>query len=187
MNIVLKKIEKDDLELLRKWRMQENVTKYMLTDPIISIEDEINWYNKIMNDDTREDYVIMADNIRIGYYGITNIDRNLKSCYIGFYIGDDNYRGKGLFKEIQAMAEDIIINELKLMSINIEVLENNPIIKTYYKIGFENSNLINRHIVKNGESLVVINLNKQTNKQTNIIFINNYLKLLMQIYCRKCA
>lgn len=164
MSIKFKKIDIYDLEQLRMWRMQENVTKYMITDPSITPEYQIKWFDRISKDNSRLDYVISVDDVKIGYYGITGINHELKSCEVGFYIGNDNYRGKGLFREIQAMAENIIVNELNLVLINIEVLENNPIIKVYYRLGFKKSNLPNRHIIKNGESLVVINLNKQINR-----------------------
>ena len=167
MNIKLIKIDKDDIELLRNWRMQENVTKYMLTDPIITKESQLEWFNKINNDESRIDYVIVCDDVKIGYYGITNIDYEKSSCEIGFYIGDNKYRGKGLFRFIHEYAENIIFNKLNLKSITVNVLENNPIIKTYYELGFKDTNVPKNNIFKNGESFVIINLNKQANKQTN--------------------
>ena len=136
MNIQFEKVNKVDLELLRNWRMNENVTKYLLTDPIISRNDQLNWYKSIKKDITRRDYLILVDDDKIGYYGITNIEYKTFSCEIGFYIGNDCYRGKGLFREIQKIAEDIIVNELKLNIIHVRVLDENPILKTYLNIGF---------------------------------------------------
>lgn len=160
MNIILKKIEKDDLELLRKWRMQENVTKYMLTDPTITPESQIEWFNKILNDNTRQDYIIVVDDVRIGYYGITNIDNRFKSCEIGFYIGEDTYRGKGIFKFVQQTIENIIYNDLKLDTIIINVIEYNPILQKYLSNGFVENYDKRTTINKNGNNYNVISLFK---------------------------
>ncbi len=149
MNVKLKKITVDDLELLRNWRMQENVTKYMLTDPIITKESQLEWFNKINNDESRIDYVIVCDNVRIGYYGITNINYENSSCEIGFYIGDNEYRGKGIFRIVQKQIEDKIFNDLELNKIVINVLENNPIIDAYKRNGFTEDLNLKRQIFKN--------------------------------------
>ena len=141
MNIWFKKIDIGDLEILRNWRMQENVTKYLLTDPIISKEDQERWFSQISKDKTRLDYVIMVDDVKIGYYGITNIDFIKGSCEIGFYIGNEDYRGKGLFGQIYYVSENIIIDDLRLNKIIIRVFEDNPILKKYFTLGFlENPN-----------------------------------------------
>lgn len=149
MNVKLKKITVDDLELLRNWRMQENVTKYMLTDPIITKESQLEWFNKINNDESRIDYVIVCDNVRIGYYGITNINYESHSCEIGFYIGNNEYRGKGIFKIVQKQIEDKIFNDLGLNKIVINVLENNPIIDAYKRNGFTEDLNLKKQIFKN--------------------------------------
>lgn len=160
MKVNLKKIEEEDLELLRKWRMQENVTKYMLTDPIITKDSQIEWYKKVICDNSRIDYVIMADDNKIGYYGITNIDNDNNSCEIGFYIGENEYRGKGIFKIVQNKIEDIIFNDLKIKKIFISVLENNPIMESYKKNGFNEDKALEREIVKSNRKYKVFTLYK---------------------------
>lgn len=163
MNVKLKKIDKDDLELLRNWRMQENVTKYMLTDPIITKESQLEWFNKINNDDSRIDYVIVCDDVRIGYYGITNINYENSSCEIGFYIGDNEYRGKGIFKIVQKQIENKIFNDLILSKIVINVLENNPIIDAYKRNGFIEDLNLKKQIFKNNTKYNLLYLYKIKN------------------------
>ena len=161
MNIQLRKIEEKDLELLRQWRMKDNVTKYMLTDPIITKESQLSWYNEIIHDNSRMDYVIECDNVRIGYYGITNINYEYSSCEIGFYIGEDEYRGKGIFKKVQEIVENIVFYELKLKRIIINALEINPIIKSYKKNGYVENESNYNYINKNNINYKAINMYKQ--------------------------
>ena len=40
MAITLREIAEEDLELIMKWRMSEDVTKYMNTNPKLTIEDQ---------------------------------------------------------------------------------------------------------------------------------------------------
>ena len=163
MNVKLKKITVDDLELLRNWRMQENITKYMLTDPIITKESQLEWFNKINNDNARIDYVIVCDGVRIGYYGITNINYENCSCEIGFYIGENEYRGKGIFKIVQKQIEDKIFYDLGLNKIVINVLENNPIIDAYKRNGFTEDLNLKKQIFKNNTKYNLLYLYKIKN------------------------
>lgn len=163
MNISLKKIDENDLDLLRKWRMQENVTKYMLTDPKITKESQLEWFKKINNDETRIDYVIVCEDVRIGYYGITSINYEKFSCEIGFYIGENEYRGKGIFKIVQKQIEDKIFNDLRLNKIVINVLENNPIIDAYKKNGFTEDLYLKKQIFKQNTKYNLLYLYKIKN------------------------
>ena len=165
MKIKFKNIEKYDLELLRNWRMKESVTKFLLTDPEISKEQQIEWFKNISNDNTRYDYIIVCDDVKIGYYGITNINYNNKSCEVGFYIGEDEYRGKGLFKKINSYAENIIFNNLKLEKIYMRVLIDNPILNKYIDLGFEEDIEQRKMYHKNGKEHMMIYLFKQASKQ----------------------
>lgn len=162
MEINLRKIEMKDLELLRTWRMKESVTKYLFTDPIISKDEQINWYNRILLDNRRLDYVIIVNKAVIGYYGITNIDYINKSCEVGFYIGDETYRGIGLFTEIEKCAESVIFNDLELEKIYIEVFEDNPILKKYFQLGFIEYTE-RKTMYKNGYQHIVLRLIKYKN------------------------
>lgn len=40
LDIEFRRIQECDLELLRQWRMQPDITKYMNTDPQITVEDQ---------------------------------------------------------------------------------------------------------------------------------------------------
>ena len=161
MNVELRKIEKEDLEQLRLWRMQENVTKYMLTDPIISSEDQLKWFKKISNDDMRADYVILVDNEVVGYYGITNIDKKYKSCEVGFYIGDEKHRGIGVFSKAHKIIEDIVSHDLKLSQIVIIALKDNPACEAYVNMGFIIDQTYNNECNKSGTSHKLIKLIKK--------------------------
>ncbi len=46
MNVQLKRLTENELELLMNWRMQPDITKMMLTDPVLTLEGQKNGLKK---------------------------------------------------------------------------------------------------------------------------------------------
>ena len=155
MDIQLNKIRKEDLELLRQWRMKENVTKYMFTDPYISTEEQIIWYDRISNDSSRIDFTINVDGKVIGHYYITDIDDEIKECQVGFYIGDDTYRGKGIYTSVQMAINRFVFSELKLSKIVVYSFADNPNCKKYQTLGFFEDKSKDKKYIKNNVEHIV--------------------------------
>ena len=61
--IQLRKIRETDLEKIMKWRMSPEVTKYMFTDPKLTMEKQVIWYNKIQNNEACQYWIILFDEI----------------------------------------------------------------------------------------------------------------------------
>ncbi|RKX41786.1 MAG: UDP-4-amino-4,6-dideoxy-N-acetyl-beta-L-altrosamine N-acetyltransferase, partial [Thermotogae bacterium] len=59
MKLSLKRITENDLELIMNWRMLPEVTKYMYTDPNLTMEDQIKWFKKISSDSTTSYWLIV--------------------------------------------------------------------------------------------------------------------------------
>ena len=79
MNIALRKIQEKDLELLMNWRMRPDITKYMFTDPVLTMDSQLKWFERIKSED-RYDFVIDMNNTSVGYLGVYDIDRKNNSC-----------------------------------------------------------------------------------------------------------
>lgn len=159
MNIKLDIISEEDIELLRKWRMSPEVTRYMFTDPIITIEQQRKWYQAICNN--KEDYywIIKCNDIRIGYISITNIDRENKSCEIGHYIGETSYLRKGISKIIESNVYDFVFEKLKLETIVFMMLkENEAAYCLHQSLGAVNYETDVKECIKNEKRYEVIAL-----------------------------
>ncbi len=63
MNVQLKRLTENELELLMNWRMQPDITKMMLTDPVLTLEGQKKWFEKIKNDKSQIRWIIFSDNI----------------------------------------------------------------------------------------------------------------------------
>lgn len=150
MDIVLRKIEVKDLELLMNWRMRPDITKYMFTDPVLTIDDQLRWFERISKED-RYDFVIEINKKPAGYYGIYDIDRKNSSCSSGIYIADLESRSFENFITISYNTSDFIFLELKMHKLISVYFEENPAAKFARFFGATFEGKSRDAILKNGK------------------------------------
>lgn len=125
MDILLRKIQKADLELLMNWRMRPDITKYMFTDPMITMDSQLKWFERISKED-RYDLMIEINSNPVGYLGIYEIDRNNSHCSGGIYIAELKFRSLDNFIRISYNSFDFIFNELKMHKYIMVYMDGNP-------------------------------------------------------------
>lgn len=147
----LRKINKSDLEMIMNWRMLPEVTKYMYSDPVLTIEKQEQWYNKCENDNSIKQWIITFDNNDIGYLSISNIDYDSRKCDWAYYIADTSFRGKGIAKTLECNIYDYVFFDLGLNKLCCEVfMFNESVIKLHEKFGSEVEGVRKEHIIKGG-------------------------------------
>lgn len=131
MNLKFKKIDELDLSFLNELR-NECAENYLHDSRKFTLYETIIWFDK-----TKPNYyIILLDNIKIGYFRITNHSYQNKNLYLGADLLKE-YRGKGLAKQAYKEFIPYIFNLYDLHKINLEVLENNlTAIKLYESLGF---------------------------------------------------
>lgn len=78
-NLTLKKLEENEIEILRTWRNDPRVLKFMLSNnSYISKEEQKQWFNSIKNSQNSFYYMIYKDDLLLGYSAIKNIDYKTK-------------------------------------------------------------------------------------------------------------
>ncbi len=129
------KYTEEFLPLSWKW-LNDSEMKNLTMTPDFSKEDQINFFNSLSSRKNYKIFGIEFDGIKIGACGLKNIEQN-RSEYWG-YIGEKEYWGKGLGKEILTKMINLAINE-KISSVYLKVEKNNyRAIKLYEKFGFVN-------------------------------------------------
>lgn len=180
MAIELRKILKGDLKEISKWRMMPEVSKYMYTDPVLTMDDQLKWYKKINNDKSSMYWKIIIDDDAIGVLSLNNIDYTNKRCSWAYYIGNTSYRGRGIATTLECNIYNYVFNKLNLNKLCCEVFEfNGKVISIHEKFGSEVEGILKEHIIKNDKryNVVVMGILKskwdkiEKNYKYNSIFI----------------
>lgn len=149
----------DDIQKVRNWRNSPEISDYMYTDDVISYEQQESWFNRLIKDDSQKVWIIEYNSIQIGVAYLYSIKQNFKTCYWGFYIGEKDFRGKGLGNLIEYQVIDYVFNRLFFNKLLCEVLEfNYAVIKLHEKYGFRREGFFREHILKNNQFLNVVSL-----------------------------
>ena len=140
-NILLRSLEIDDLEIVRKWRNKDEIRKWFINDNLISSEKQLLWYEKYKNKKNELMFIIEEKNelkMSVGAISLYNINYKKAYCELGrLMIGENEARGKG----IGLIASKALCNfgfiRLNLEIIYLKVFFDNIIaINIYKKIGF---------------------------------------------------
>jgi hypothetical protein len=157
MILKLETLNGNHLETVRKWRMLPEVTKYMYTDPVITPESQLAWYNSIKDDKNNKNWVIVVDNVNVGFVNL-KINPNRRGFW-AYYIADSDYLGKGIGKQIELNLLRYVFDVLKLHKLTCEVFEwNDKVVKIHEKYGSKIEGLLKDHICKNGAYYNVVTM-----------------------------
>lgn len=102
--VFLRKAEKDDMDLLFKWANDPVVRSNSFNIDPIPYEDHVKWFNKMMEDETVHQFILMDDDTPVGQIRL-NIDG--EDAEVGYSI-DSEFRGKGYgHKILQLISEEV--------------------------------------------------------------------------------
>jgi UDP-4-amino-4,6-dideoxy-N-acetyl-beta-L-altrosamine N-acetyltransferase len=151
----LTSVASDSNEQLRTWRNNPEIRKYFREHREITQQMQANWYkNRVHNSDNSQyDFEIHDQDTgtHIGHCGLYYIDWIARKAEFSIYIGDMDYRGKGIGSDALKTLIKYGFEELNLNKIWCEVYSNNKAINIYRKIGFVDEGILRQNAVKNGK------------------------------------
>ncbi len=158
MMIRFNTIHENDLETIMKWRSSPEVTKYMYTDPTLTMDDQLKWFNERVKNNPHEKYwIINVDSKNIGVVSIYNIDFNNQRASWAYYIGENGFSGKGIGKQVELNILKYVFTKLKLNKLCCEVFSfNEKVIEIHQKYGSKIEGVLRQHIFKNGAFFDVV-------------------------------
>lgn len=128
---------KEVLEKSWQWLNDEEI-RYLIQAPLISKEEQLAWFNQLENNPNYFIKGILYKQQIIGVVGLKKIDLANKTAEYFGYIGEKEYWGKGLGKEMIDYIKDYAKKELNLDSIYLKVISDNTrAIRAYEKSGFQ--------------------------------------------------
>ncbi len=158
MMVRFRKIVEEDLGLIMKWRMMPEITKFMYTDPKLTIAQQHVWYNESVKNDRNYIRIINCDGVDIGLYSITDIYKGM-NCFWAYYIADLSFQGKGLGTILECNNYDFAFDVLEVHKVSCEVLSfNKRVIEIHQKFGSKIEGIFKEHILKNNEYLDIVRM-----------------------------
>lgn len=159
MDITLRDLAQEDIELIRKWRNQPEVSRYMYTDNQITEEQQQKWFDQVKDDSTSKYWVINYNGVDIGLASLYGISSTLSSCYWAFYLGDTSNQGVGIGSKIEFNVLEYVFNTLKLNKLRCEVIVfNEKVTNMHEKFGFRREAYYRQHVKKDGKWQDVVGL-----------------------------
>lgn len=137
--IELVPIEKEDIELLKKWKNDSDVFKYLGGGyrPISDSQAE-KWIESLINNNSQYQRFMIKNDKKIGFIGLYNISEVNRTAELGIYIGEKEYQQKGFAKMAYKALEGYAKDWLNIRKIKLEVVKDNErAVKLYEKLNFK--------------------------------------------------
>ena len=157
MNVRMEKIKEEWLPLIMDWRMRPYITKFMNTDPVLTLDSQRDWFIKIEKDSSQKHWVILMDEVPIGLVQLMDIDFQNERCEWGWYIAEKEKRSFQLAVQIMYNLYDYVFDVLHLNKVYGQTfLENDGMVKLHMFCGNTQEGILRRHIKKNGQFYDVV-------------------------------
>lgn len=166
-NLSLKKIKKNEIEIIRKERNKFSIRKNMLIQKKISKQEQLKWFEDVRNSSSNEFFNIYYKELLIGSGSFKDIDRQNKKCSWGFYIFEKYFGIFGIiaqYKIIDYAFKYFRIHKLygRTISTNLKIL------KIHKKFGFKIEGVLRNHLIINKKKLNIV---------LTALFKNDWLKI----------
>lgn len=154
IKIKLRALTEADIEKTLYWHNQEDISDLYSGHPFpVNFEMERKWFEKILTSNipvTVFGIEYTEEKTLIGITVLKDINLINRSAEFSIYIGDKEYRGKGLSKESTLETLRFGFHKLGLNRIFLKVLEENEIAKNLYiSVGFKQEGLLRESAFKN--------------------------------------
>lgn len=134
--LLIKKINKAEIEILRQQRNLFDVRNSMLNQKNISKNSQIQWFKKIKKIKNSKFFSIYYKNILIGSGSLKDINKKNKNCTWGFYIFKKYFGYFGILAQYKII--EYAFNKFNLYKIYGKTLSTNKkILKIHKKFGFK--------------------------------------------------
>jgi len=147
----LRTLTEGDLTKILNWRNKFEIRQCMFNDSIISIDEHLDWFNKLKNDPHRMTMIYEYKEKPAGVINITQIDKKNSKCYWGFYLGEGALpRYSGL--AMGYLGLNFIFEKLGINKLCSEVfIFNKSSLKYHQKLGFVEEGYFKKHVFKYGD------------------------------------
>lgn len=151
MSVTLREIKETDLENIMRWRMSPDVTRYMNTNPKLTLEGQQKWLASIRTNPDVAYWLIQVDHQPAGVINLTGLqdpDGNLGWAY---YMGEKHLRSLKTALSLEMSIYDHALDHLHKNAVYSDVFTlNQGVIQLHKLCGCETVEEKKHHICKEG-------------------------------------
>jgi UDP-4-amino-4,6-dideoxy-N-acetyl-beta-L-altrosamine N-acetyltransferase len=152
----IRELAEKDLDLVLHWRNSEKVRANIYSDQIITMEQHLAWYKRLIESDNSFYLMFEYNGLPSGIVNFVQMEHIHKRCHWGFYLGEANLP-KGTGSIMCQLGLQYAFKELNMRKICGEVLAfNTASIKLHEKLEFQQEGLYKQHVWKNGAFVDVL-------------------------------
>ena len=123
MGVTLREIREEDLENIMRWRMAPDITRYMNTNPELTLEGQKKWLDSIRRNPDVMYWLIQVEEQPAGVINLTGLENpegRVGWAYSGGRRTSDLVRSGGMMtqKELYARCKDRVFDQITLVTDN---------------------------------------------------------------------
>ena len=185
MSITLRAVREDDLANIIRWRTDPDITRYMNTDPVLTMESQKEWLASVRDDITKRHWLIEVDGEGAGVIQLIDIDWKNKTTSWGYYVGEKRLRSMKLALSLEMSLYDYVFDALGFEEIHNEAFSlNEGVIKLHQMCGNEIVKVVPGEIEKEGVQYDVTHMSLTREKWYALRVLKRYEKIDFDIVFR---
>lgn len=151
MGITLREIRETDLENIMRWRMDPDITRYMNTNPKLTLEGQKNWLASIRQNTDVLYWLIQIEGQSAGVINLTGLDNPEGNLGWAYYVGEKRLRSMGAALSLEMSMYDHALVNMKKRAVYSDVFTlNQGVIQLHKLCGCEIVEEKKHHICKEG-------------------------------------
>lgn len=134
MAVTLREIRTEDLGNIMRWRMDEDITRYMNTNPKLTLEGQKKWLAGIRENADVKYWLIEVDGMAAGVINLTGLANPKGEIGWGYYVGEKRLRSIKTALSLEMSMYDYAFDILKKKAVYGDVFSQNKGVIQLHKI-----------------------------------------------------
>ena len=179
MDISLRRIREADLEKIMQWRMDPEITRYMNTNPKLTIERQLEWFSRIQGNEDVSYWMILVNGEKAGVINITGCTNPDGVLGWAYYIGEKKMRSIQTALSLEMSMYDYVFDALGKKAVYSDVFSlNSGVIKLHLICGAEIVEEKKACVIKENVPYDVVYMRMTIEKWYKIRNQKKYLKVI---------
>jgi UDP-4-amino-4,6-dideoxy-N-acetyl-beta-L-altrosamine N-acetyltransferase len=181
MSVTLREIREDDLENIMRWRMAEDITRYMNTNPKLTLEGQVRWLASIRQNPDVQYWMIEVDGEPAGVINLTGLTKPDGNLGWAYYVGEKRLRSIQTALALEMSMYDYALIELGKTAVYSDVFTLNAgVIQLHKLCGCEVVEEKKRAVLKEGVYYDVTYMRMSAEQWRQIRTNKKYAKILFE-------